>query len=472
MASGKLRRASANATNGESGRSLALRHLETAARFLKVNLLPLPLIALGFAVLMHLWHPILPLAVWAVATIGAWSVSIAVFNAFLRDPRRAEHEPQWTILVCSVLFLSTTAFASIAVLFWVDGDRLNNVLLYTLLGVGMVSGAAQSAPNRLVCAANIAPYAIFFLYSSQVHEATPVRYGIGFLQICFLGLVVSYARIGWKMTRDTLLLRDERRDLIGRLEAALEMSTMERERAERASRIKSEFLANMSHELRTPLNAILGFSDMLETDTFAGKRAEYARLIHRSGSHLLALINDILDLAKIESGHLRLAESLFDVRLLMRDCVELMGARAQEGGIALSLKVDKAVPLLQADERAIRQILLNLSGNAIKFTPAGGQVVIFARLGVGGELLFGVRDNGVGIAPDDLAEVFESFGQGRHDAVTHDKGTGLGLSIVRGLAEAHGGRAEIESAVGKGTCVTVTFPAWRLRGQEKTALIA
>jgi signal transduction histidine kinase len=444
---------------------LRLKHLEVAARYLKTNLLPLPLLAIGFAILLHIWQPIVPLAAWATATILTWSLTIWGFSAFLKDEQRAGREWAWTLTLSGTLFVSTFIFISVSYFFWVDGDRLNNVLLYTLLAAGLASAASQSAPSWPICASNLAPYCILFLYASQVHEAAPMRYGVGFLQVCFIGLVTLYARAGWKTTHETLVLRNEKKKLIEQLESALSHSTVERERAESASRAKSAFLANMSHELRTPLNAILGFSDMLETDAFASKRVEYARLIHRSGRHLLVLINDILDLAKIESGRMTLKESEFDLRVVARECAELIAPRCREGDIALGIDVPREFPMLLADERGIRQILINLCGNAAKFTSPGGTVTVFARRNLRGEVEIGVRDTGVGIADEDLARVFESFGQGRHDAVTAEKGTGLGLTIVRGLAEAHGGRASIESSVGHGTCVTVTLPAARLCGE-------
>jgi two-component system cell cycle sensor histidine kinase PleC len=442
--------------------SLSLKHLEVAARYLKTNLLPIPLLAFGFAALLHIWQPVFPLAIWVSSTILTWSLTFAGFSAFLRDDRRAERQRAWTIALSVILFVSVSIFVSVAFFFWVEGNRLNNILLYTLLAAGLASAASQSAPSRPICASNLAPYCILFLYVSQAHEAAPMRYGIGFLQLCFVGLVLSYARAGWQLTHETLILRDEKKNLIERLENALSQSTTERERAETASRAKSAFLANMSHELRTPLNAILGFSDMLETDIFAGKRVEYSRLIHRSGRHLLALINDILDLAKIESGRMDLRESEVDLRSVAKDCAELIAPRCREGGITLSIDVPRDFPALFADERAIRQILINLCGNAAKFTPPGGTIIVFARRNTMGEAEFGVRDTGVGIAEDDLDRVFESFGQGRHDAVSAEKGTGLGLSIVQGLAEAHGGRTGIESSVGHGTCVTVILPPERL----------
>lgn len=445
----------------EVERTLALRHLEVAARYLYTNLLPFPTIVGGFAALLHLWHPLLPLILWAIAAVASWGASMWTFHRFLADDRRAERVGRWTIVICATLFISTACFVSIAPFFWVEGDRLNNVLLYVVIAAGLASVGAQSAPSRPVLIANALPYAVVFLYSALVHEAWPVNVGIALLQLGFIALVSLYASAGWRMTREMLSLRDEKRSLVARLETALAQATGERSRAEGASRAKSEFLANMSHELRTPLNAILGFSEMLRGESFIGRRAEYAELIHQSGHHLLTLINDILDLAKIEAGRIVLKESTVDLRKLAKECAELMQPKAAEGRVAVSVDATAGLPHLWADPRALKQMLLNLVSNAIKFTPADGRVRIFARMTALGEIALGVEDSGVGIAPADQARVFENFGQGRHDAISADKGTGLGLPIVKGLVKAHGGRIALESSVGRGTCVTVFLPAER-----------
>jgi signal transduction histidine kinase len=197
--------------------------------------------------------------------------------------------------------------------------------------------------------------------------------------------------------------------------------------------------------------------------------AEYARLVHESGSHLLALVNDILDLARIEAGRIVLRESEMDLARLINATVRLMATRARTAGLTLITDVAGDLPLLHADERALRQILINLLSNAVKFTPPGGEVVTFARVSEATEIIMGVRDTGVGIDPDDHARVFQSFGQGRHDVAIADKGTGLGLTIVKGLTEAHGGRVQLESRPGEGTSITVVLPAARIKPRLKRA---
>jgi two-component system cell cycle sensor histidine kinase PleC len=217
----------------------------------------------------------------------------------------------------------------------------------------------------------------------------------------------------------------------------------------------------MSHELRTPLNAIIGFSEMLRAHGYAASREEYAQIIHTSGQHLLALINDILDLAKIEAGRMSLRESWVDLRTLLSECVILMEHRARTGHLRLTCEASANCAAVYADEKALKQIALNLLSNAVKFTPAGGSVSVTVLELAGGEIAIRVVDDGAGIAREDLGRVFESFGQGRHDVAQADRGTGLGLPIVMGLVKAHGGRLALQSEPGQGTTVTVFLPKER-----------
>ncbi len=192
------------------------------------------------------------------------------------------------------------------------------------------------------------------------------------------------------------------------------------------------------------------------------KHYEYAGLIHDSGHHLLTLINDILDLAKIEAGSWTLREAELDLAAIVVEATAMVRPRAEAIGCRLEIEIASGLPRIRCDERAIKQILLNLLSNAIKFTPRGGRVTVFAQAVPDSGILLGVSDTGVGIAREDQDRVFQNFGQGRHDVVTADKGTGLGLPIVKGLVEAHDGRIELSSTVGEGTTVIVHLPAERV----------
>ena len=229
---------------------------------------------------------------------------------------------------------------------------------------------------------------------------------------------------------------------------------------EAASRHKSEFLANMSHELRTPLNAILGFSEVLAERMFGEvneKQAEYLQDILSSGRHLLSLINDILDLSKVEAGRLELELGRFHLPTALDNALTLVRERATRHGITLTQTVDEAVGDIVADERKVKQILLNLLSNAVKFTPEGGRVGLTATA-ADGVITIAVSDTGIGIAPEDQAAIFEEFRQvGRDDARTQE-GTGLGLTLAKKFVELHGGRIWVQSQVGQGSTFSFTLP--------------
>jgi signal transduction histidine kinase len=232
-----------------------------------------------------------------------------------------------------------------------------------------------------------------------------------------------------------------------------------------ANRAKSEFLANMSHELRTPLNAIIGFSELMIGEMFGplGERyRDYINDIHDSGRHLLTVINDILDLSKIEAGRMEVADEVFDLRGTVDSILRMAAERAAAGGIAIEVLLPEPPPQLCADERMIKQILINLLSNAIKFTHSGGRITIGAAPQEDGGIALSVADTGIGIPADDLPNVGNPFWQIDGGLNRKFEGTGLGLSLCKRMTEMHGGTLVIASEVGVGTTVTVRLPAARL----------
>ncbi len=253
------------------------------------------------------------------------------------------------------------------------------------------------------------------------------------------------------------------RQLRWREAAQVELIRM-REAAESATRAKSEFLANMSHELRTPLNAIIGFSEGIKLGTFgpiSSRYREYGGYILNSGAHLLQLVNDLLDLSKLEAGRFELQEAATDVSAVISAAMRLVQPLANKANVTLHGEIDPGLPFVHADERRLQQVLLNLASNAVKFTPPGGEVRISARE-ERDQLLICVADTGTGMAKEQIPRALEPFRQLNSHARNRQQGTGLGLPIAKDLVELHGGTLAIDSELGAGTTITITLPSRRI----------
>jgi signal transduction histidine kinase len=279
-------------------------------------------------------------------------------------------------------------------------------------------------------------------------------------------------------------LREANCNLERRVDERTEQLTAARDRALAASKAKSEFLANMSHELRTPLNAIIGFSETMKLEVMGPIEnliySDYVASIHASGQHLLGVINDLLDLAKIEAGRMDLHEEIFDFQDIVAEMTHLLGEQAAREALAIGAEIQDGLPRIQGDKGKIRQLLLNLLSNAMKFTPKGGVITITARLSGAGDFVLSVTDTGIGIPADKIDAVLETFVQVQNVLTRNHTGSGLGLPLCKALIELHGGSMALESEVGKGTCVTVSLPDSRVikaeadsvatRPQPRTAL--
>jgi two-component system cell cycle sensor histidine kinase PleC len=445
--------------------------LDLAARAMRPIIWVIPPSTLVIAYVYTLWGTFAETVPWIALVLIGCAITESVGRTYrnrlaedrISDPRG------WVFAIGGAGWFFVTVWGSMAFWLWAPGDDLNHMFLTLILACSVAATCVLNGSNLVSVTPQVAIYWLYMVVPAVI-EGGPMTYGSALLSTSFCILMAGSA-FGIRMTTYSMLsLREEKSDLVDRLAAERDEAEGAKIRAEAASRAKSEFLANMSHELRTPLNAILGFSEVMKTEVFGplGKPIyiEYSGHIHSSGEHLLGLINDILDLSRIEAGRMTLNIAPVDLELLGHDALSMVKHRADAAGSHLRLKVSPDLPECMADQRALRQVLLNLLSNAVKFTPKDGTITLFAQPAACGGVTFGVSDTGAGIAAADLKRVFEPFGQGQHDIAVCEKGTGLGLPIVKGLIEAHGGSVSLESAPGKGTTVTVYFPPDRVAARQ------
>jgi two-component system, cell cycle sensor histidine kinase PleC len=332
-----------------------------------------------------------------------------------------------------------------------------------LLAVAATAMVASSLRGALMATFAV-PVLVYAL--GEANLADPVQLVMTVLLV--LGLMF-FTYVSGAIHRSSLMLlsfRTEKDALIAELETAKAMSDEARRRAEEANLAKSRFLASMSHELRTPLNAILGFSEVMGNEVL-GPMAnmtyrDYANDIHSSGKHLLELINEILDLSRIEAGRYQLNAEPLSLLYVVEECCHMMTLRARGKDIRIVEEFEHGMPRLFADERAVRQITLNLLSNAVKFTSVGGEIRVRVGWTAGGGQYISIKDNGPGIAEEEIPIVLSAFGQGSIAIKSAEQGTGLGLPIVQGLISLHGGSFDIRSKLREGTEVLVFFPAARV----------
>ncbi len=346
-------------------------------------------------------------------------------------------------------------------LLWVPGNVLNHAFL--AFATAWVAGSlVVSRANHMdMFLASLAPVSAIAALRFMFGESS-FDYFVAFLIPLAASQVYLYGgRLTRRLDEDTRL-RFQVEDLARELEETRDDALRKRFEAETANASKTAFLANMSHELRTPLNAILGFSEIIAQECFgpvgAPRYKEYAFDIHSSGSHLLSLINDLLDVAKIEAGKMDIEPRPLEPRKTLEMALKIIGTKAREKRQQLVIEVDPHTPMLFADERALKQILINMVSNAVKFTPEGGRISVVASRARSGDFQLMVEDNGPGIPPEKLDKIFTPFSQVDNRYDRQAGGTGLGLALVRGLAELHGGRAWIESEFGKGAKAFVVLP--------------
>lgn len=408
----------------------------------------------SFAVLL-----IIPVLVGTVNLI-AWSL-VEKYHRETASKANSSALEAWFPRFIGIDMAISAVWALPAWLLWENGNLVNHLFV----AVTFVSVLAKLVINRCthvdMLVASLIPATSFTALRFFV-GGDSLSFEIGILLVL---LALQFFRDGHRLTMRLDIdsrLRFEVEDLARELEDARDDALNKRLEAETANASKTSFLANMSHELRTPLNAILGFSEMIEKECFGSlgspRYKEYAGDIHSSGAHLLSLINDLLDVAKIEAGRMEIEPEELDVRRTFDGALKIMGAKARERRQELVIDIAVDAPPLVADERALKQILVNLVSNAIKFTPEGGRITISGSRARCGSFQILVEDNGPGIPREKLDRIFKPFSQVDNRYDRQGGGTGLGLALVRGLAELHGGRAWLESEAGRGCRAFILLP--------------
>ncbi len=427
---------------------------------------PLLVLALAVAGLATLWVPIEPLAVWFCFLASAMGIVISLSRRFLGQDEASVSLHRWRQVFIGAEFLQGCAWAPILLLLVrSDAGSVQGFALFVALMISAVA-AMLSATVRLAVYAATAPLtaALIVTVASNGHQVeTLLLAAMAVSAQCFFILLAHRLYSG---AVATLHSRAEKDTLFAELEQAKSNSDEARRRAEEANLAKSRFLATMSHELRTPLNAILGFSEVMKNEVFGPHAApsykDYSGDIHASGQHLLNLINEILDLSRIEAGRYELNEEALRLAFVVEDARHMLNLRARAKNQTVREVVDPDLPRLWADERAVRQIALNILSNAIKFTPQGGEIVVKVGWTASGGQYVSVRDNGPGIPEEEIPVVMASFGRGSWALKTAEQGSGLGLPIVKGLVELHGGTFQLKSKPREGTEAIVTFPTNRV----------
>lgn len=411
------------------------------------------------------WAPPQRTFAWLTFSLGVLIVQYLVCRRFINTS-----EPEATLGVwVKRLIASEIAFVSIWALLPTmvgipEGESLRLFLLFSVLVIGAVSTVlAHTLPSAVYAAA--VPIAIVIV-QLVVDRHPSERWMIAGLCFTALLLFVGLANRLYSTSLDNINARAEKDDLFAEVEQANMRLREATRRAEEANAAKSRFLATMSHELRTPLNAILGFSEVIKGELFGpignDQYKSYIEDIHKSGEHLLALINEVLDLSRIEAGKHELVEEAIDVAAIVDACCRMLEIRATNRGLKLHTAFTENMPRVWADERALRQIALNLLSNAIKFTPQGAEIVVKVGWTASGGQYLAVKDNGPGIPENEIETVLSTFGRGSQAIKNADQGSGLGLPIVKSLVELHGGSFVLKSKVREGTEAIVMFPANRV----------
>ena len=424
----------------------------------------LGLVALGLGAVALAFIRAGALATWSAFIVCAVALVYSLPIAFLESVDAETSAGAWRrkFVLATAFCGSAWAYLAVALLRTGEPNAQAFAVLVMLLVSTVMSLLAAAIPAAYVAGMLPMIGGVAMLYAPRLQGAAAPAVALTIGVIGYFLIVVQ--RLHASAARN-ISFQAEKDSLIAELEQARLNSDEARRRAESANLAKSRFLATMSHELRTPLNAILGFSEVMKGELFGPHSVpaykEYSTDIHASGQHLLMLINEILDLSRVEAGRYELKEEPVSLPALVEECVRLLSMRAKSRGLTLTDALECDLPCIWADERALRQVTLNLLTNAIKFTPQGGSIVVkVGWTGAGGQYV-SITDTGPGIPPEEIPVVLSSFGRGSLAQKNAEEGTGLGLPIVKGLVELHGGQFRLTSKLRQGTEAVVIFPPER-----------
>jgi two-component system cell cycle sensor histidine kinase PleC len=427
--------------------------------------LPMAAIVCILAFVASLWVPVTVTALWAGLVIASLLIVVLTARRFKAADPSKFNAARWTTRFVAAESLGGLALSLLALFTLVTDPEALAPVMFAMVLVTIASNAVATHTLPPATLMSTLPVTIT-VSAALIALGGTLNYTLAAVAVCGEVFFVYLARQLHTSELETISHQAEKDTLIYELEEARNMSDEARRHAEQANIAKSQFLATMSHELRTPLNAIIGFSEVLKSELLGPHQVpqykEYAGDIHSSGQHLLNLINELLDLSRIEAGKYELNEEVVSLVDIAADCRRMMELRAKSKGIELVFSVGDNLPKLWGDERAIRQVVLNLLSNAIKFTPQQGKVVLVVQRSSDGGQMISVKDNGPGIPENEIETVLSSFGQGSLAQKTAEQGAGLGLPIVQKIMDLHQGRFDLFSKLRFGTEVIATFPRARV----------
>ncbi|MDE2445099.1 MAG: HAMP domain-containing histidine kinase [Alphaproteobacteria bacterium] len=435
----------------------------------------MPLLALLFGVTAMTWVPIITALSWLIAALGCNAIQLFLCQLYFKQPRDVHEQRDWIGMISASELLLGACWVIPLFIFWPHANSLQGTFI--IAAIMVVSAARFLLVNNFmpVLIAGTCVMTIGVAYRCAA-EAGPIYLAMAGLIITLEAFFLFIARQLQSTARDMIVYRNHKDVLIAELKQERDRAETEKQKAENANRAKSSFLANMSHELRTPLNAILGFSEILERELFGpltnSTYKDYAGDIHHSGQYLLGLINDILDISRIEAGRREIRDEPFSLLEAMEHAAHLTELAAAEKEIQVAFDMQPGTPKILGDMRAVNQVVINLLTNGIKFTPKGGMVMMFAQRTAQGTIELHVKDNGPGIPKEEINSALAAFSRGSLATKKAIDGAGLGLSIVKGIMELHGGKVSIKSEIGRGTEVICTFPAKRVLSGPRGEIMA